>query len=380
MLSLQYRPKTLDDVVGQKSVSLVLKMMAVKQVIPSTLLFDGASGSGKTSTARVISSILNCYLNDGNSCGKCSSCTSIREGSSLAVTEIDASTNGLVADMRKLRERVYYASPGRVSVYIIDEAHAMSKDAFNALLKVLEETPPNVVFILVTTEAIKIPVTIQSRCIRFTFNRIAKSDISSRLKSICNSENMLTVESQLLEKLAEESNGSMRDAINSLDRLTSVGIVTYEQYSEIISETDFAPVLMLALMQNNLPLAYSILDRELANCGDPTAVWRQIVAAVRDVMVIDSGGSVARQGAALEQRQKLASLLSPGRMFAAMKVLWDFKTKIRVEDMHASFNIACVLLAEALRGKDTAVSSSRPVRSNTDRVSLNQIQSMIGSS
>jgi DNA polymerase III subunit gamma/tau len=225
-LFLKYRPQSLSDVLGQSSVKETLINAIKNKKIVHAYLLTGPRGSGKTSTARIIAKSLNCTNGlDGLSpttkpCGKCESCKSITNSSSIDVSEIDAASHGGVEDARKLIEKVNLASSsGKYRVYIIDEVHMLSAAAFNALLKVIEEPPSNVVFILATTEEHKVMKTISSRCQQLRFNSINPADCLERLEYVSQKEK-INIDKDALELIARHADGAMRDALSLLDQLS----------------------------------------------------------------------------------------------------------------------------------------------------------------
>lgn len=225
-LFLKYRPQSLSDVLGQSSVKETLINAIKNKKIVHAYLLTGPRGSGKTSTARIIAKSLNCTNGlDGLSpttqpCGKCDSCVSIANSSSIDVTEIDAASHGGVEDARSLIGKVNLASTsGKYRVYIIDEVHMLSAAAFNALLKVIEEPPSNVVFILATTEEHKVMKTISSRCQQLRFNSISPADCLERLDYVSQQEN-INIDKDALEFIARHADGAMRDALSLLDQLS----------------------------------------------------------------------------------------------------------------------------------------------------------------
>ncbi len=251
-LALKYRPRTLDDLVGQPHITLVLGEMlrrwqADEIEMPTGLLLTGPRGCGKTSAARIIAAYLNCtelgFLPDlperagcaivlSRPCGICPSCKAVHNFSSDAVMEIDGATSGLVDDMRGLGRTARLTHSGRYRVFIIDEIHAASKEAFSALLKQLEEPPPNVVYILVTTDYQAVPHTIKSRCLVFQFSALSDEAIVNRLSHIVKEEK---VKHSMLAMplIAHRAHGSMRDALMLLEQLAVLNDVTADRVQEL---------------------------------------------------------------------------------------------------------------------------------------------------
>lgn len=218
----KYRPQTFSDIVGQESITKILKNQLKTGKISHAYIFSGTRGTGKTSAAKIFARAINC-LNpkDGEPCNECEVCKNILEGNTTDVVEMDAASNNSVENIRQIRQEVIYATVDvKYRVYIIDEAHMLTTSAFNALLKTLEEPPENVIFILATTEKHKIPVTILSRCLRFDFDRLSEENIASRLKYICDKEK-IKFEEGTLEYIARLADGALRDGISILDRCIS---------------------------------------------------------------------------------------------------------------------------------------------------------------
>ncbi len=239
----KYRPSNFADITGQKHVSMTLKNALSHDLVAHAYLFCGPRGTGKTTAARILSKAINCLKLSKKSsepCKKCTACLQIQENSVMDVVEIDAASNRGIDEIRLLKENVGFA-PTQVKnkIYIIDEVHMLTKEAFNALLKTLEEPPANVYFILATTELHKIPETIISRCQKFNFERLAVADIVKRLEFICAQEK-LKFQASALEQIAEYSNGGMRDSISILDQVQAVGEITTEKLSEILGKMDAA--------------------------------------------------------------------------------------------------------------------------------------------
>jgi DNA polymerase III subunit gamma/tau len=245
----KWRPATFDDVVGQSHITDTLKKAIEKGRIAHAYIFSGTRGVGKTTTARILARALNCEKGPTPvPCGTCDSCRGIVSGASFDVLEIDGASNNSVDNIRELRENVGYSSMGgKYRIYVIDEVHMLSKAAFNALLKTLEEPPPEVIFILATTEPQKIPATIHSRCQRYDFRRIMPEQILERLSFICGKEN-IGAETTAPALIASKADGSMRDALSLLDQACSyaqgtiteketrvvLGLVNTEVYARIM--------------------------------------------------------------------------------------------------------------------------------------------------
>ncbi len=348
-LALRYRPTSWDAIVGQPAVQVILRQMVAKDVVPHAIVLDGIRGSGKTSTARILAAAVNCEESTGP-CTHCASCKSIADGNSMDLLEIDAASNGLVEDIRKLREQVLYSVGGQSRVVVLDEAHNISSAGFNALLKTLEEPPPNTIFVLLTTEPAKIPETILSRCMSFTFRKISVSDIRTRLQYICEKER-IDVSTDLLTAIAERADGGMRDAIMVLDQVSRVGITSADQFFEHLGELDFAPELIQFILDDKVPEVFALLDEQLSKTGDLSFISSSIIRVFRDMLILRSGGSLACQGDALAARKRLAKQLEPSKILAALKVLWELKTKTRIGTDRDSLELGMVMLCDAVGSK-----------------------------
>ena len=238
----KFRPDEFEDVKGQDAIVATLKNQIKAERIGHAYLFCGTRGTGKTTVAKIFARAVNCeHPEDGSPCGKCKMCASIAAGSSMNVIEIDAASNNGVDNIREIREEVSYRpTEGRYKVYIIDEVHMLSIGAFNALLKTLEEPPEYVIFILATTEAHKIPVTILSRCQRYDFKRISIDTISARLRELIEKEEW-EVEEKAVRYIARMADGSMRDALSLLDQCAAFYIgqkLTYDHVLEVLGAVD----------------------------------------------------------------------------------------------------------------------------------------------
>lgn len=238
----KFRPNEFEDVKGQDAIVKTLKNQIRANRIGHAYLFCGTRGTGKTTVAKIFAKAVNCeHTADGSPCGECAACKAIASGASMNVIEIDAASNNGVDNIREIREEVAYRpTEGRYKVYIIDEVHMLSIGAFNALLKTLEEPPEYVIFILATTEAHKIPVTILSRCQRYDFKRISIDTISARLRELIDKEQW-DVEDKAVRYIAKMADGSMRDSLSLLDQCASFYIgekLTYDHVLEVLGAVD----------------------------------------------------------------------------------------------------------------------------------------------
>ena len=263
VLARKYRPQNFQEVYAQEHITTILSNAISMDRIAHAYLFSGPRGVGKTSLARILAKSLNCEVGmTPNPCNECANCIQINQGTSYDVTEIDGASNTGVDDVRELQKELMFAnSNSRYKIYIIDEVHMLSKNAFNALLKTLEEPPANVVFIFATTEPFKVLPTILSRCQRYDFKRIPNKSIISALSQICKKEKF-TIEKQALAHIAKKADGSLRDALSNLDQVVSfsgkdiktddvqfifgfLDISTYIDFLDLIQKDDLMALLNL---------------------------------------------------------------------------------------------------------------------------------------
>ncbi len=297
VLARKYRSQTFDDVVGQDPISKTLKNAIETGRVAHAYLFSGTRGVGKTTMARILAKALNCLKSDGPTtrpCCKCDSCVSINTGEDIDVIEIDGASNNRVDEIRELRENaIYRPARARYKIYIIDEVHMLTTQAFNALLKTLEEPPEHVKFIFATTEPNKVIATIQSRCQRFDFHNINPKQVAGQLKSILKKEK-IRYEDDLVLALAKMANGSMRDGLSLLDRLISTGIqpLSVDLLEDFLGRPNAEKVQTLVEKIGDADAAGTLTATEdLINTGLGEA---QIVDALteqmRDLLVIASAG------------------------------------------------------------------------------------------
>lgn len=262
----KFRPQEFDDVKGQDHIVTTLKNQIKANRIGHAFLFCGTRGTGKTTVAKILAKAVNCESPvEGSPCGQCPTCQAIADGSSMNVIEIDAASNNGVDNIRQIREEVTYRpTEGKYKVYIIDEVHMLSAGAFNALLKTLEEPPSYVIFILATTEAHKIPITILSRCQRYDFHRISIDTIAGRLMDLMKEE-QVDVEEKAIRYVAKAGDGSMRDALSLLDQCIAFHLgetLTYENVLEVLGavDTEIFSKLLRQIIKKDITGAIATLD------------------------------------------------------------------------------------------------------------------------
>jgi len=319
VLARKWRPQNFDEVVGQESITQTLKNAIKMNRVPHALLFTGPRGVGKTTMARLLAKALNCDKGPTDTpCDQCSSCRQIMQGTSMDVQEIDGASNTGVDDVRQLRESVQYRpSSSRYRIYIIDEVHMLSRGAFNALLKTLEEPPEHVFFIFATTEPHKVPQTIQSRCQRFDFRRIPPQMIVNRLVKITKDEG-INITDYGLRLLARQAEGSLRDAISLLDQAVSFSgkEIKDEKLNELLATVDrrYLFELSSALINAEPKKALKILDHVYERGYDLKQFLKELIDHFRDLMVVkfidDPSRFLDLSQTELEEMKKQASLAS----------------------------------------------------------------------
>lgn len=288
----KFRPDTFEDVKGQDHIVKTLRNQIKADRIGHAYLFCGTRGTGKTTVAKILARAVNCeHPVDGNPCNECASCRAIASGASMNVIEIDAASNNGVDNIREIREEVAYPpTEGRYKVYIIDEVHMLSIGAFNALLKTLEEPPSYIIFILATTEAHKIPVTILSRCQRYDFRRISQETILKRLEDLMEQE-QVDAEEKALRYVAKKGDGSMRDSLSLLDQCIAFYLgekLTYDRVLEVLGavDTDVFSELLRLVLAEQITDAIALLDRLILDGRDLTQFVNDFTWYLRNLMLL----------------------------------------------------------------------------------------------
>ena len=299
VLARKYRPKTFGEVVGQDTVVTTLKNAIKNKRLAHAYLFCGSRGTGKTTLARVFAKALNCLqpTPEGEPCSQCSSCKEITSGHSLDVLEIDGASHRGIDDIRQINETVGYAtSTGGYKIYIIDEVHMLTKEAFNALLKTLEEPPPRVMFFFATTEPHKVLPTILSRCQRFNLSRIPAELITAKLRSICQDLH-IEIDEEAVALIAHRADGGLRDAESLLDQIIAfhAGAITAESVTAVLGimprETLFA--LDRAGKEGNLAIAFEIAHQVFAQGKDIVHFVEILTEHIRTLLLLKVGGKDA---------------------------------------------------------------------------------------
>ena len=326
----KYRPQTFDDVSGQLAVTQTLKTQLISGKMSHAYLFTGSRGTGKTSCAKILAKAVNC-LNpqDGNPCNCCEACRAIDSGACMDVLEIDAASNNGVDNVRDLRDdAIYTPSQVKMRVYIIDEVHMLSISAFNALLKIIEEPPEHLLFILATTELHKVPATILSRCQRFSFRRISQEDIAQRLQYVAYQEN-IDLDDSAARVLARMADGGMRDGLSLLDQCASatVGELTAERvYACLgIAGERRAAELMGYIAAHDTAKALELLNKLYSEGKELGALLDELACLARDLLVLKTApeaGLTMLSGVATDaEASSLAKQLSSGELVQIMESL-----------------------------------------------------------
>jgi DNA polymerase III subunit gamma/tau len=311
VLYRKYRPQTLDDLAGQLQVKKLLTESLKTGKLSHAYLFVGPRGTGKTSTARILAKMVNC-TEANPPCNKCVTCLSITDGSNLDLIEIDAASNRGIDDIRSLRENVKLSpSSSKKKVYIIDEVHMLTTEAFNGLLKTLEEPPEHTLFIMATTEASKIPQTIISRSTRVDFKLASSVDLKETLKKIAEAEK-IKIDEGALDLLVKQADGSFRDGVKLLDQLSSIeGEIKAETLSNILQTSDFESTtdLVFSLSRKDGAEAIGLVSKQLERGINPKNIILSLMEIARYLILINSGvGVIVKEEVGSTRIEKLNDL------------------------------------------------------------------------
>ena len=333
----KWRPQRFEDVVGQRAIVTALKNQITAGRVGHAYLFTGTRGTGKTSCAKILAKAVNCENpNHGDPCGLCPSCRAIDEGSCMDVLEIDAASNNGVDSVRVLRDDAIY-TPGTVKmrVYIIDEVHMLSTAAFNALLKIIEEPPAHLLFILATTELQKVPATILSRCQRFAFKRLRPDEIASRLNFIAYQEH-IEIEPEAINLLARLADGGMRDALSMFDKAVSFcgTALDYRNVAQTLNVLDYDTYFSVTemLLAGNYVDVLVAFDSVLSKGFSGQTFMSGMNRHMRDLLMArqpDTLRLIEMTGTLLERYRTQAGACSVEFLFGAISVLTELDGKIR---------------------------------------------------
>lgn len=358
----KWRPMKFEDVVGQKQVSDTLRGAIAGGRVAHAYLFCGTRGTGKTSTAKIFSRAVNCESPiDGEPCNECPSCKGVLNGSILDVYEMDAASNRGVENIREIRDEVMYTPAGcRYKVYIIDEVHMLTPEAFNALLKTLEEPPSHAIFILATTEPHKIPATVLSRCQRFDFRRIGIDDIARRITKITEAEG-IDITPDGAELVAELGDGSMRDAISILDRCAAFGEqLTTARIADIMGIVGNEKLFEIAdaVSEDNSKTALVSADEVLKAGGEPQTLLENLVNHFRSLLVCKATDKPAelleKTEHAAEKYAEQAKKFSVERILYSIKILGEYLAQAKwMSNPKIAVEMAAVKLCTPSYSTDT---------------------------
>ncbi|MBN1355742.1 DNA polymerase III subunit gamma/tau [bacterium] len=363
VLARKWRPQTFDEIIGQKAIARTLANSIRIGRIGHAFLFSGPRGVGKTSCARILSKALNCEQGPtAEPCNRCRFCEEITTGTSLDVLEIDGASNRGIDEIRELRENVRYApAAARFKIFIIDEVHMLTREAFNALLKTLEEPPEHVKFILATTEAHKVPVTIVSRCQRYDFRRIDPVSLKAALSDICRKES-IAIEPVTVDVLARIADGSLRDGLSLLDQVISFSgnAVEHQETMRLLGRVD--PHLIFdifrSLSEGNAGGAMERFGEYIETGGDEVVFNREMMEATRDLMAVKLNGT-----ARYEIPAGLADVFSIDQLERIFKVLLDLEVSLRSSEFPR-------LIADVALVKMSRIRSLTPLENLIARMSV----------
>ena len=337
----KWRPRDFDDVCGQDGITDILKYEVENSKLSHAYLFCGSRGTGKTSCARILAKAVNCENpRRGNPCNACSACLSIDRGSATDVIEMDAASNNGIGDVRDMQDEISF-TPAllKYRVYIIDEVHMMSTQAFNALLKTLEEPPSYVIFILATTEYNKLPTTIVSRCQRFDFRRISGEIIKDRLLSVAESEG-IDITDDAARVIARISRGGMRDAISLLELCAGARVKIDEQrvFDTVGSgNRSSAYGIIEAVVNQDYSRVYGIINEIVMKSGDISVFWQEIIDSYRDLMVVKNS-DMAREYLDLTEAEYTTLSALAEKIGAARLAYHTALLENAMADMQRAFN------------------------------------------
>ena len=335
----KFRPTEFEDVKGQDHIITTLQNQIRANRIGHAYLFCGTRGTGKTTVAKIFAKAVNCeHPVNGSPCGECAMCRSIAAGTSMNVIEIDAASNNGVDNIREIREEVTYRpTEGKYKVYIIDEVHMLSTGAFNALLKTLEEPPEYVIFILATTEANRIPVTIMSRCQHYEFKRISIETITDRMKELMTAE-QVDVEEKALRYIAKAADGSMRDALSILDQCIAFYLgqkLTYDNVLEVLGavDTDVFSRLLRKVLDRDVAGVLDIVDGLVMQGRELTQLAADLTWYLRNLLLVKTSDNIEDvldvSTENMAQLKEEAQMIEPDMLYRYIRILSELANQLK---------------------------------------------------
>ena len=362
----KWRPKTFEDVVGQSHITETLRRQVAEDRLSHAYLFTGTRGTGKTTCAKILAKAVNCrHPVNGDPCNQCDACLGIDNGSMLDVLELDAASNNGVDHVRALRDEAIYSPANvRYRVYIVDEVHMLSTAAFNALLKILEEPPAHLIFILATTELHKVPATILSRCQRFAFKRIQPGDIARRLGYVASQEGMELTE-DAAELLARLSDGALRDALSLLDQCAGAGKIDTARVLDVLGLAGNLQTarLMEHILSRDVRSALLLLDELYRGGKDVSALLGELSTLARDLLIRstapEGGAALLSGGYDAAAMDRLSEGVSPTRLLHITARLQDTLAALPLSANRRTDGELCLmrLCDESLCGDLTALAA-----------------------
>ncbi|MFR3737210.1 DNA polymerase III subunit gamma/tau [Anaerococcus obesiensis] len=380
----EYRPQKFSDVLGQDRVVNVLKNQVKSGQISHAYLFAGERGCGKTTCAKIFAKAINC-LNpiDSSPCGECENCKSIEEESTMDVVEMDAASNRRIDDIRNLKETVVYPPNNlKYKVYIIDEAHMITREAFNALLKIMEEPPSHLVFILATTEIEKIPKTILSRVQKFEFNKIGREDIIKQIDIILSDRN-ITIEQEAKELIVKKAKGAMRDALSILDQVLSIdkNNFTLNDVENILGLVDFESLdkLIANIISYNQKDSLDLLFDLRNNNKDDKDILDGLVGYFRDIMVYKTSQNqkYIENLDYLDLIKEKIEKISSDRLVSYLEILNDYSNRMKISDNSALLMEMAILRLINLKDDENILSRLKKLEENNSSNSIDIINKLV---
>lgn len=380
----EYRPQKFSDVLGQDRVVNVLKNQVKSGQISHAYLFAGERGCGKTTCAKIFAKAINC-LNpiDSSPCGECENCKSIEEESTMDVVEMDAASNRRIDDIRNLKETVVYPPNNlKYKVYIIDEAHMITREAFNALLKIMEEPPSHLVFILATTEIEKIPKTILSRVQKFEFNKIGREDIIKQIDIILSDRN-ITIEQEAKELIVKKAKGAMRDALSILDQVLSIdkNNFTLKDVENILGLVDFESLdkLIANIISYNQKDSLDLLFDLRNNNKDDKDILDGLVGYFRDIMIYKTSQNqkYIENLDYLDFIKEKIEKISSDRLVFYLEILNDYSNRMKISDNSALLMEMAILRLINLKDDENILSRLKKLEENNSSNSIDIINKLV---